>query len=196
MKMSSLVVSVMLCFTTIAISKQRESVPPPYKGVACVTKMGEFDEMLFLMQKRLGIMHEVARWKWNHKVDANDYELELAGLEEQRAKVLKAEIPETWFDNFIESQKVASAMIEAEDVYYWEQSGVQQFPECDTQEDLQNYLVSLTDRIFDLVIDLYHPWAGEERCCLTVQRPFSKRPGDSFNYQAWDVAVSPFVHVD
>jgi chorismate mutase len=117
-----------------AITKDSSVVPQPL----------QVDKLLQLIEQRLILQHDVARWKWNHKrsIEAPQREQELlAQLREQAATY---NLSPDAVSAFFQWQIQAGKLIQIADFQSWHKQGIQLF---DNVPDLNLALRPLLDEL-------------------------------------------------
>lgn len=87
------------------------------------------DRLLQLMQRRLLLMHDVARWKWNTGQAIADPQRELAFLESMQAKGQADGINEASVRSFFRAQIEAAKQVQEDDFQRWQAEGRGKFAE-------------------------------------------------------------------
>jgi chorismate mutase len=99
----------------------------PIQEVAQVEQRLRLEKLLRLINQRLLIAHDVARWKWNRKqpIEDRQREEELLGKLSQQAN--KYGLDGDTVTNFFQAQITASKLIQKADFQQWQQQGVTSF---------------------------------------------------------------------
>lgn len=93
-------------------------VPQPAKGPAEAQQA--IDQLLELMQQRLELMHEVARWKWNTGKAIADPERERAFLKEIVKEGAAHQLDPDWTRAFFAAQIEAAKRLQQADFKRWQ----------------------------------------------------------------------------
>ncbi len=176
-----------LILAAIFLCAQVVSAASPQSIEAFETEK-KVDQLLLLIQKRLAVMHEVARTKWNQGLQIEDKVREqqiLKGLVEQ-SKNLQAE--ENWIAQFFQAQMDASKEVQKGDFDLWKKKGVQKFDSVLTLAQLRGYIDGINQEMIDLLSQIPDPAHNE----TILQRPISTRESDFVEKKVWDTAISPW----
>ncbi len=148
------------------------------------------DQLLLLIQKRLVIMHEVARAKWNQSLAIEDREREqqiLRGLIEQAH--LRG-LNEKWAAAFFLAQFDAAKEIQKGDFALWRQCRAQTFEGViSLKEDLRTYIDQINGEMIELLSQIYSQLPIVEG--LILESPLSIRATDDIEENIWQLAISP-----
>ncbi|MEH2054821.1 MAG: gamma subclass chorismate mutase AroQ [Nostoc sp.] len=164
------------------------------QAIAIADKQLVVDKLLKLIQQRLLIAHDVARWKWNHKRPIEDLkrEQELLLRVRQQAKIHSLE-PDT-VAAFFEAQIEAGKLIQKVDFQNWQKQGIKSFPNVpDLNQTLRPSLDKLnTEFVFSLT--KLTPILG----CPQIQKSIQSRfqviiQGDGIDQQVQRLAISPLL---
>ncbi|WP_218776767.1 gamma subclass chorismate mutase AroQ [Nostoc sp. T09] len=85
------------------------------------------DKLLKLIQQRLLIAHDVARWKWNHKRPIEDLKREQELLLEVRLQAKKYRLKPDIIAGFFQAQIEAGKLIQTDDFQNWQKQGIKSF---------------------------------------------------------------------
>lgn len=83
-----------------------------------------------LMDQRLALMPDVARYKWNAKSPIEDLPREQKIIDGLKAEALALGIPAAWAEKFFRAQIEAAKVIQREYFARWEQAGTGQLPDA------------------------------------------------------------------
>jgi chorismate mutase-like protein len=151
----------------------------------------KFDQLQLLLQKRLAIMHEVARTKWNQNLAIEDKVREeqiLKGLIEQGQKY---GLDEKWISKFFQIQFDAAKDIQREDFIVWKEQGIDKFPSVlSLKDELRIYIDQINQEIFVLLSQLNNK--GNLNNKFIMSSPISNRETDQIKENIWELAISPF----
>lgn len=140
----------------------------------------EIDEVLKLVEKRLTIMHEVARIKWNQQIPIEDLP-----REEQLLALLvsKATIDKEWTRAFFQAQFNAAKMIQRNDFALWSEQKKAKFDNTlDLKDDIRPYLDRLSSDLLEKLAKIYQSKAPDNL--------LYPRPAD-IDEAVWLVAIAP-----
>ncbi|MEH2112631.1 gamma subclass chorismate mutase AroQ [Nostoc sp.] len=165
-----------------------------YQDIAIADQQRPVDKLLKLIQQRLLIAHDVARWKWNHKRPIEDLkrEQELLLKVRQQAKTHNLE-PDTVAE-FFQAQIDAGKLIQTADFKNWQKQGIKSFPNVpDLNQTLRPSLDKLNTEFFFALTELTPvlgcPQIGEliQSCSQVIIQ------GDGINRQVQSLAISPLL---
>jgi chorismate mutase len=88
--------------------------PPPDTG-----REQAIDDVLQAMQRRLLLMHDVARWKWNRQRPVADAERERASLEAVDAEAARYDLDPDFARTFFRAQIEAAKLVQQADFDRW-----------------------------------------------------------------------------
>ena len=152
------------------------------------------DRLLQLMQQRLSVQHDVARWKWNQKspIDVPQREQELLAQLRQQATAYGLE--PSAVSAFFRWQIDAGKLMQKADFQNWHREGIQSF---DNVPDLNLTLRPLLDKLSP---ELLSALAALEpvRDCLTVKQLIQSRAqiilrGDGIDQTVRRVVLAPLL---
>ncbi len=159
---------------------------PPQQKIEKAALCTQFDWALLLIQKRLAMVHEVARWKWKHHHSIVDEAQERWIRELAVLKAVQKGVDCRWALDFVCAQMEAASRIQEYDFEYWEVNGF----DGETSElkpELIPYLMELTEKIFEKVGAIYPHFRS-----LSIKKPLSQRVSDTFPRDVWRLATKPF----
>ena len=150
------------------------------------------DRLLQLMQQRLIVQHDVARWKWNQKspIDVPQREQELLAQLRQQAVTYSLE-PDV-VSAFFQWQIDAGKLIQIADFQNWQKQGVQSFDNVPCLNLIVRPLLNkLSTELLSALAELT-PFLD----CLTVQQLIQSRVqiilrGDGIDQTVRRVALAP-----
>lgn len=175
-------------------AQANEVVPsiPPQKTISTLEKIKEMDQVLFLMQKRLAITHELARWKWNTKTDVEDTVLEKQSLKRIGKLATAYGLNKEWALKFFQIQLDAERTIQLRDFEYWTEINQDDF-ECvaDLHKEIRPYLDRLNKELLQALLDTAPYLHDEEMLSIILQQPLSSRPCDQIDEDVWQKAIEP-----
>lgn len=131
----------MICFLVFILCAQGISIElqarytPVYQNIEDFEVEQTIDQLFLLMQKRLVIMHEVARAKWNQNLTIEDEIREqqiLAGLVEKSSEY---GLDKKWMIAFFQAQMDASKEMQKKDFILWQKEGLLKFEQALSLKD-------------------------------------------------------------
>ncbi len=142
------------------------------------------DELLLLMQKRLSLMHEVAKVKWNKQLPIEDKTREEAILH----AISNKSNSNPWISAFFIAQMEAAKEMQRADFFCWKNEGL---IETDTNLSQESSLRAYINRLNDEIFDLLSKVTEEEFAKYRLNRPISIRESDAIPLNIWNKAISP-----
>ncbi len=148
--------------------------------------------LLVCMQKRLEVMHDVARYKWNAHIPVEDKEREKQVLTQLVAKAALYNLDKEWAETFLQSQMDAAKLLQEHDIEIWKGEAAPMFSHVpDLKTEIRPRLDAITEEIFQSLAAL-----GPDLSTQTVVEKI-RRQADSigviFPENVWKKAVSPFM---
>lgn len=146
-----------------------------------------------VMNERLSLMIDVARYKWNAKAPIEDLPREKQIIDSLKAQAQKLGVPAAWAEHFFRAQIEAAKAIQRAQFIEWERSGAGRFenvPDLATQ--IRPRLDALTPR---LLRELVAAWpaladpAQRERIASVMH----EMPGTGSHATAASIAIAPLV---
>lgn len=108
------------------------------------------DRLLSLMQQRLVLMHDVARWKWNAKQAIADPAREQAFLDSIQAKAKEKGLDPEWVGRFFRGQIEAAKLVQQADFDTWKTEQRDAFDKVpDLQKELRPRIDALSQELLD-----------------------------------------------
>ncbi len=150
------------------------------------------DTLLQLMQQRLMVQHDVARWKWNQNspIDVPQREQEL--LAQLRQQAVTYDLEPDVASAFFQWQIDAGKLIQIADFQNWQKQGVQSFDNVPSLNlTVRPLLNKLSTELLSVLAELT-PFLD----CLTVQQLLQSRTqiilrGDGIDQTVRRVALAP-----
>ncbi|MEH2462485.1 MAG: gamma subclass chorismate mutase AroQ [Nostoc sp.] len=152
------------------------------------------DKLLKLIQQRLLIAHDVARWKWNHKRPIEDLkrEQELLLKVRQQAKIYSLE-PDT-VAAFFKAQIEAGKLIQTVDFQNWQKQGIKSFPNApDLNQTLRPSLDKLNTELVFALTEVTSVLGCPQIRKLIQSRSQVIIQGDGIDQQLQSLAISPLL---
>jgi chorismate mutase len=156
----------------------------------------QVDQLLRLMQQRLLIAHEVARWKWNQQRPIEDQQREHELIVQVRQQAERYELPPDTVTAFFQGQIQAGKLIQTADFHHWQHLGIQFFPKVsDLNQTLRPSLDKLNTEFLANLAQL-NPILG----CPNIQEMIKSRSevillGDGVNRTVQNTAIAPLLEV-
>lgn len=154
-----------------------------YHSVEEFAREKKSDQLLLLIQKRLVIMHEVARTKWNQGLPIEDKAREEQLLKQLAEKAKAYQLDEQWVAKFFQAQIDAAKEIQKRDFALWRQQGVTTFEKVfSLKDELRTYIDQINQEMLLLLND---------QAPLVLDHPISSRPTDLIEKEIWSLAIGP-----
>ena len=164
----------------------------PHQSIEAYDAQGKVDRVLFLMQKRLAVMHEVARSKWNKKLPIEDKVRELQILQDTAKKTSQYQIDEAWATRFFQAQFEAAKTIQSRDFEIWKRENAAPFASTlDLKDDIRPYLDNLTTELIAALSDVYPLLHDPQITSNILPYPPYSRPTDQVDESVWKDAIAP-----
>lgn len=160
---------------------------PIHRSLEAYEEETKVDQLLLLIQKRLAIMHEVARTKWNQDLAIEDKEREQQILTSLIKQSKDSGLDEIWLSQFFQAQMEAAKEVQKTDFAIWQKQNVQEFPSVLTLAQLRTYIDEMNREIIDLLSKISDP----SHTSFILDRPISIRSSDQIESSVWDTAISP-----
>lgn len=165
--------------------------PRTYQKIEDVELEKKVDQLLLLVQKRLAIMHEVARTKWNQNLPIEDKIREQQILVELAEKASQYHLEPRWITNFFQAQIEASKEIQKMDFAAWEKENRLKFVEVfSLKDELRIYIDEINHEMILLLNKILNRDFDANRQ-LILSQPISSRKTDHINHEVWQLAISP-----
>lgn len=142
------------------------------------------DLLLLMMQKRLSLMHEVAKVKWNKALPLEDKAREAEILE----AISKKSNVNPWVLSFFKAQMEAAKDMQKFDFACWQNLGVKSI---ETDLKLDSELRAYIDRLNDEILSLIQKITEADFCKYRLNKPISTRESDSIPLPIWNKAIYP-----
>lgn len=141
-----------------------------------------------VVQERLSVMPEVARYKWNNKIAVEDLAREKAILKRTVEKAKKASVSEEFALEAVAAQMAASKHIQRELIRGWQAQDIPPFESVpDLVEEIRPQIIDITNRL----IEAMRGAEGHARKCA-FQQMLTKAPEGAINQEAWKIAINGF----
>lgn len=171
-------------------SDVKEVYRPAYETIASFEMEQKIDELLLLIQKRLVIMHEVARTKWNQGLPIEDKAREQQILLDLASRANQYGLDEKFVMQFFQAQIEASKEIQRNDFLLWEKSGISKFDKTfSLKDELRLYIDRINNEMILLLSKVYTN--SHELSSYILDDPISKRKSDSIDKDIWLLAILP-----
>lgn len=165
--------------------------PPIHKTIENFEVEQKIDELLLLIQKRLVIMHEVARTKWNQNLSIEDKIREQQILEDLANQANKYGLNEKFVTRFFQAQIDASKEIQKNDFILWRENKVTKFEKTfNLKVELRFYIDQLNYEMMVLLSKIYTKPFGVNSTYI-LDYPISIRSSDFIENDIWSLAISP-----
>lgn len=188
-----------LCLTSqpsFAQSKHSAIKLADAQDVAVVNQQLKVDKLLQLIQQRLLIAHDVARWKWNHKRPIEDRQREQQLLDKLQKQAIDYGLQPDAVSAFFAAQITAGKLIQTADFQIWQRQGVKSFTNVpDLNQNLRPLLDKLNTDFLAVLTDM-----NAVLSCSLVQELIKSRAqiiirGDGINPTVRRTAIAPLLAV-
>ncbi len=177
---------------TIFCAETTSSTIPEHQSIEIYEAQRKVDQVLFLMQKRLAVMHEVARTKWNQKIAIEDLVREKQILTDLAQQGSKYGFDKAWVQRLFQAQMDAAKMIQTRDFALWTEQGVQKFDAVlDLKSQIRPYLDQLTGDLLEALSKIYPDIMEGKMIPYIPPSVLLSRPSDHIDDVVWQAAVSP-----
>lgn len=177
----------LICFLILLCGVSSGLVATPSRSTTEITAERHFDQLLLLMQKRLAIMHEVARTKWNHQLPIEDLARENELLKSLvKHGDVKYNLDPEWVGKFFQAQFDAAKEVQKQDFALWREQGILKFEHVfRLKDDLRPYIDQINHEMLELLSKI-------RNSSFPQQAPLSIRPSDAVSEPIWRIALSGF----
>lgn len=149
------------------------------------------DQLLLLIQKRLVVMHEVARTKWNQNLPIEDKVREQQILMDLAKQANKFNVDEKWVVKFFQAQIDAAKEIQKNDFAFWKQQALQKFEKVlSLKDELRFYIDQINQEMMVLLSQMY---GKDQSGKFILDHPISNRDTDYIENEIWLLAISPLI---
>ncbi|MEH2364989.1 gamma subclass chorismate mutase AroQ [Nostoc sp.] len=152
------------------------------------------DKLLKLIQQRLLIAHDVARWKWNQKRPIEDLKREQELLLKVRQQATTHSLEPDRVAAFFQAQIKAGKLIQTADFQNWQKQGIKSFANVpDLNQTLRPSLDKLNTEFLFALTELTSVLG-----CPQIQELIQSRSqviiqGDGIDRQVQNLAISPLL---
>ncbi len=166
---------------------------PPHQSIAEYTAQKDVDVLLLLMQKRLSVMHEVSRIKWNLQLPIEDRVREGQILNDLCIQCQKYTLDQAFVRNFFQAQMEAAKAIQSSDFALWSSiSNVHHEAVLDLKLDIRPYLDGITKELIEAIARIYPIVANGTLSQYLTNDTLSSRYVDQIDENIWKIALSCF----
>ncbi|MEH2249382.1 gamma subclass chorismate mutase AroQ [Nostoc sp.] len=150
------------------------------------------DKLLKLIQQRLIIAHDVARWKWNHKRPIEDLKREQELLSKVRQQATTHSLEPDRVARFFKAQIEAGKLIQTVDFQNWQKQGIKSFPNVpDLNQTLRPSLDKLNTELVFALTELTPVLGCPQIWELIQSRSQVIIQGDGIDQQVQSLVISP-----
>ena len=174
-------------------AKHNEAIPAHQTLYELETKKN-IDQVLFLMQKRLALMHEVARTKWSQNLAIEDLPREQQLIDNLSKQAKAYGLDEAWTRTFFQAQFDAAKMIQKNDFAIWTQQGQSKFDSfLDLKQDIRPYLDQLSKELLEALGKVTPCISNGKLSAFVLAQPIVRRDSDAIDEQVWQTAILPLT---
>lgn len=153
----------------------------------------DFDQLLLLMQKRLAVMYEVARVKWQYQLPIEDPVREAQILGALVKQAHQQGLDEFWVVKFFQAQFDAAKEIQRQEFARWsERDSVDPARKAMRLTHVRPYIDQINQEMIVLIKKICEKDHDITNSGLLVQNPLSTRRIDFIPKSVWDIATAPF----
>ncbi|MEH1831112.1 MAG: gamma subclass chorismate mutase AroQ [Nostoc sp.] len=150
------------------------------------------DKLLKLIQQRLIIAHDVARWKWNHKRPIEDLKREQELLLKVKQQATTHSLEPDRVAGFFKAQIEAGKLIQTVDFQNWQKQGIKSFPNVpDLNQTLRPSLDKLNTELVFALTELTPVLGCPQIWQLIQSRSQVIIQGDGIDQRVQNLAISP-----
>uniref|UniRef100_B8HQF0 chorismate mutase n=1 Tax=Cyanothece sp. (strain PCC 7425 / ATCC 29141) TaxID=395961 RepID=B8HQF0_CYAP4 len=154
------------------------------------------DRLLDLIQQRLMIQHQVARWKWNQQKPIEDPKREEALLNQVGQQATLKQIDPQWAIAFFRWQIQAGKLIQIADFQTWQHQQIGSFANVpDLNQTLRPQLDQLNLELLQTLVQLTPILACPATQKLIAERSRSILRGEGIDATVRRVALAPLMTV-
>jgi chorismate mutase len=154
----------------LVVSVAASGCRPTALPVAPRSELADLDRLLRLMEQRLALMHDVARWKWKAGKPIEDPKRESESLqvvvERSRGKGLHPDLVRSFFA----AQMAAARLIQQADFDRWKAKEQEPLADTASLDVLRQRIDQLNGEMIDALADIC-PWLS----AVTVQQALPQR---------------------
>ncbi|MEH2125219.1 gamma subclass chorismate mutase AroQ [Nostoc sp.] len=152
------------------------------------------DKLLKLIQQRLLIAHDVARWKWNQKRPIEDLKREQELLLKVRQQATTHSLEPDRVVAFFQAQIEAGKLIQTADFQNWQKQGIKSFDNVpDLNQTLRPSLDKLNTEFLFALTELTSVLGCPQIKELIQSRSQVIIQGDGIDRQVQNLAISPLL---
>lgn len=168
---------------------------PPHQSIQFYETQKKVDQVLFLMQKRLCIMHEVARSKWKNGIAIEDKAREEEILTAIGQQTKKYGIDSEWAQKFFKAQFEAAKAIQSNDFSQWTEKGINKFDSVvDIKTDVHAYIDRILEDLLQALSKIYPEIKSGKVAAFIPPNPLWRRDTDCIDAQIWNIATAPLLN--
>lgn len=146
----------------------------------------ELESLFILMQERLSLMHEIARYKWNAELLSTTLDAEELILLDERVQ------NEAFVSHFFEAQNLAAQKIQTQDFALFKAQNIKKFDEVkDFEHEIYPQLRILNDEILIAVNKLLVYTQNESLPIFLKDLSFSSFEHEGIDRATFDIAIDP-----
>lgn len=146
----------------------------------------ELESLFVLMQERLSLMHEIARYKWNAELLSTTLDAEELILIDEQVQ------NEAFVAHFFEAQNLAAQKIQTQDFALFKAQNITKFEEVkDFEKEIYPQLRILNDEILCAVDKLLVYTQNESLPIFLKDLSFSSFENEGIDRQTYDIAINP-----
>jgi chorismate mutase len=117
-------------------------------------ELADLDRLLRLMERRLTLMHDVARWKWNTRAPISDPQRERDSLQVVVGRGLGKGLDSDLVRPFFGAQMAAARLVQQADFDRWEAEKHGPFADTRSLSELRQQIDHLNDEMIDALVEV------------------------------------------
>lgn len=190
--LSFLIVTAVFCHRLPA---EQSCKIPSHQTLSELESKKNIDQVLLLVQKRLALMHEVARTKWSQNLLIEDLDREKQLIADVKKRAESYGLDEAWTGKFFQAQFDAAKKIQKSDFDFWNQQGAPRFVSfLDLKQEIRPYLDQLSNELLESLGRIYPEISNGKLSSSILAMPLSRRPSDDIDEDVWQAAVFPLIN--
>lgn len=159
-----------------------------HQSIEGYTEEKRVDQLLLLMQKRLVIMHEVARTKWVQNLPIEDRVREEQILVSLVQQARQYGLDDKWISKFFQAQMDAAKEIQKRDFTMWGEREIKFDSTFSLKDDLRLYIDQINQEMMEVLSKIFDKNSNVK---FILDDPISKRPSDHIEEFIWQQAILP-----
>jgi chorismate mutase-like protein len=186
----SMIFAIGLCFHFGAAAQDISPAASPQQMARSAANLGALHQ---IMNERLSLMTDVARYKWNAKAPIEDVPREKQIIDSLKTQAQDLGVPASWAERFFRAQIEAAKVIQREQFTEWERNGVKRFESVpDLATEIRPRLDALTPRLLRALAAAW-PELADSTQRERIDTIMHDMPGAGAHAMAALIAIAPLV---